>query len=236
MQFVGQIINIDGISIEVIRKAMKTIRFTVYPPDGRVRVSVPKRLSERAVRAAITEKLDWIFAKRAELALRPRRLDFSFITGEEHFFLGRKHRLLINFSCSDLGVLLEGDRIVMRVLPRMNFIDRRDLLSDWYRSELRLVLPSITAKWEAITGLQASYYGIRSMKTRWGSCNPHARRIWLNLDLIQKPRACLEYVVLHELVHFWISNHGADFTRRMDYFMPGWRRHRAVLNDELCDF
>ncbi len=100
----------------------------------------------------------------------------------------------------------------------------------WYRERLRELVPPLLAKWEPILGAHAADWRIKKMKTKWGACSVNARRIWLNLELAKKPARCLEYLVVHELVHLVERRHNDVFTQMMNQHLPLWRQRRQELN------
>jgi predicted metal-dependent hydrolase len=103
-------------------------------------------------------------------------------------------------------------------------------MKEWYRKQLKAKIPDLLQKWEAIIGVKANAWAVKQMKTKWGACNIEAKRIWLNLELAKKPLICLEYIIVHELVHLMQRNHNDKFIAYMDKYMPKWRLHRDELN------
>ena len=103
-------------------------------------------------------------------------------------------------------------------------------LKEWYRPILKAKIAELLPALEAQTGLYCSEWRVKDMKTRWGSCNITKKRIWLNLKLVQYPPECLEYVILHELIHLKVPNHSADFYAELDQYMPDWQMRRKILN------
>jgi predicted metal-dependent hydrolase len=118
----------------------------------------------------------------------------------------------------------------MQVRPGTDRDKREQLLNDWYRRRLKELMPDLIIKWQPIIGVQVADWGIKKMKTRWGSCNTRDHRVWLNLELAKKAPRCLEYVLVHELVHLRESHHNDRFKALMDLFMPQWRQYREELN------
>lgn len=224
-------IEIGGIAVEVLRKEIKHLHVGVYPPKGRVRVAAPRHLGDEAVRLAVVSRLGWIRRKQKEFAEQDRQSQREVVTGESHYFLGRRYLLNVKKRDGPTGVRLVGKASIELRLPPSHDADQRDLvLQRWYRRQLRELLPPLLTKWEPRVGKAASDVRIKKMKTRWGSCNATARRIWLNLELIKKPVSCLEYVLVHELVHLHERHHNDRFLEWMDALMPTWRVHREDLN------
>ena len=227
----GHRIDVRGTPVEVVRKDIKHLHVGVYPPSGRVRVAAPLRLDDNAVRLAVISRLGWIRRKQAEFEQQDRQSQRQFVTGESHYFEGRRYRLDVIKSDSPPTVrLLNNTRMELSVRPGADRDKREAVLHRWYRGRLRGRLPALLAKWEPKVGERAAEVRIRKMKTRWGACNSDARRIWLNLELVKKPVSCLEYIVVHEMVHLIERHHNEKFRGLMDRLMPRWRLHRDELN------
>ncbi len=226
-----QHIDVGGIAVEVVRKEIRNLHIGVYPPSGRVRVAVPLRLDDEAVRLAVVSRLGWIRRKQKEFAKQDRQSQREMVTGESHYFQGRRYLLEVLECAGRPGVRLASNTTMeLRVPPTFDRDQRDAVLQRWYRRQLRDLLPPLLAKWEPRVGETVADVRIRRMKTRWGSCNSAARRIWLNLELIRKPVTCLEYVLVHEMVHLCERRHTDRFQERMETLMPTWRTHRDELN------
>ena len=231
-------IEIRGIEVEIVRKDIKHLHLGVYPPEGRVRVAAPLRLDDDAVRLAIISRLAWIRRKRAEFQGQDRQSRREFVTGESHYFEGRRYRLDVVVSNGPTGIRLRDNAwMEMRVRPSAVRNAREAILYKWYRQRLHERIPEMVAKWEPKIGVTVTEWRIRRMKTRWGTCNQEAGRIWLNSELAKKPVSCLEYVVVHEMIHLIERGHNERFRRTLDKVMPGWRirldeLNRAYLADE----
>jgi hypothetical protein len=224
-------IDVGGIAVEVVRKEIKNLHVGVYPPAGRVRVAAPLRLDDAAVRLAVVLRLGWIRRKQKEFAGQDRQSQREMVAGESHYFQGRRYLLDVTECGCRPGVRLASHtKIELRVLPTCDRDQRDAVLQRWYRRQLRALLPPLLAKWEPRVGETVGEVRIKRMRTRWGSCNADARRIWLNLELIKKPVACLEYVLVHEMVHLLERHHTERFQKWMDRLMPTWRLHRDELN------
>ncbi len=114
--------------------------------------------------------------------------------------------------------------------PETSAEQREQVLQQWYRKQLKVLIPSLLEKWQLVLGVQVAKWGIKRMKTKWGACTIKARRIWINLELAKKPVQCLEYIIVHELVHLLERHHNDRFRKLMDQFMPQWRLHQEELN------
>lgn len=217
--------------MEVVRKAIKNLHLGVYPPAGRVRVAVPTRVDDEAIHLAVISKLDWIRRQQARFAEQPRQSQREMVSGESHFFQGRRYRLRVIEENSTPRVRLKGNTALeLYAQPDTDAAKREAILNEWYRRELKTLLPDLIAKWEPVVGVQVAEWGIKKMKTKWGACNLTARRIWLNLELAKKQPQCLEYILVHEMVHLLERHHNDRFRELMNRFMPQWRLYRDELN------
>lgn len=224
-------IEIGGIRVEIVRKDIKNLHLGVYPPYGRVRVATPHRLDDEAVRLAVVSKLAWIRRRQKEFESQPRESERELITGESHYFRGRRYRLDVVEEDAPPAVRLRNNKTMeLRVRPGSTCATRAEVLRRWYREQLREHLPCLIARWEAQVGVKVAEVRIKKMKTNWGTCNVEARRIWLNLELVKKPPGCIEYILVHEMVHFLERHHNDRFRELMDRAMPQWRLHRDALN------
>jgi hypothetical protein len=224
-------INVAGIKVEVVRKAIMHLRITVYPPDGRVRLAVPSWAGEEAIRLAVVERLAWIKGHREKFAGQVSQPECAMTKGETHWFLGKKYKLAIREVPEREGVAIKGsDTMELTLRAGTDVAHRQDILDRWYRKQLRLEIAPLIAKWEPELGVKAASWGVRKMKTRWGSCNVKARRLWFNLELAKKPPECLEYVVVHELAHLLERRHDARFKALLTLHLPQWRQIKKQLN------
>lgn len=224
-------ITISGLVVDIVRKDIKNLHLAVYPPSGRIRVAAPLRVDDEAVRLFTISKLGWIKRQQAKFVGQERQPAREFVSGESHYFQGNRYLLNVMYQDGPPRVLVRNKtRLDLVVRSGSDTAQRERVLLHWYRRQLKQVLPALLAHWEAVVGVQVAEWGIKQMKTKWGSCNIGARRIWLNLELIKKPVHCLEYVVVHELVHLLERRHNARFTAYMNRFMPQWQLYRDELN------
>jgi predicted metal-dependent hydrolase len=194
-------------------------------------VAAPLRLGDEAVRLAVISKLGWIRRQQQGFEQQDRQSRREMVTGESHFFAGRRYRLKVIEQNGIPAVSVSNARtMLLRVRPGATQKDREAVLHRWYRHRLREQLPALLAKWEPKVGVKVRELRIKRMKTRWGTCNQVAKRIWLNLELAKKAPACLEYILVHEMVHFHYRYHDSLFKAEMDRLMPQWRSHRQTLN------
>lgn len=224
-------INVRGISVEVVRKAIKNFYIGVHPPNGHVRVSAPLHFDEDAIRVAVITRLAWIRKKQAEFAKQARQPQREFVTGESHYFEGRRYRLdVLEQDCPPKVWLPNNTKIALSVRPGSDQDKREAVMHCWYRQHLRAQVPLLLAKWEPKMDVTVNEVRIKRMKTLWGSCNIGVKRIWLNLELAKKPKSCLVYVLVHEMVHLLEPHHNDRFRELMDRFLPQWRTYRDTLN------
>ena len=226
-----QRIEVRGIPVEVVRKDIKNLHLGVYPPGGRVRVAAPLRHDDEAVRLAVISRLGWIRRRQREFEQQDRQSEREMVTGETHYVWGRRYRLNVMEHEGPPVVSLSSNSVLsLWVRPRVARREREAVLLRWYRRILRAQIPMLIAKWEPAVSVSVADWGIRRMKTRWGTCNARARRIWLNLELAKKPPSCLEYILVHEMVHLLEPRHNDRFTAHLDVLMPQWQVRRTQLN------
>lgn len=225
------ILRVQNERVEVVRKSIKHLHLAVYPPKGRIRVSAPLRVDDDTVRLAVAARFGWIRRQRAGLTDQVRQSAREVVSGESHYVGGRRYRLQVIDSRGPAALALRsGRRLEMRTRTGTDERSRQQLLDRWYRTRLRMEAEALLAHWSAVLGVKPSAWGIRRMKTRWGTCNTDARSLWINLELAKKPSESLEYIVVHELAHLIERRHNARFSRLMDSFLPDWRIRRDVLN------
>ena len=225
-------ITVSGIEVQVVRKAIRNLHLGVYPPNGRVRVAAPYRVSDEAVRLAIVTRLGWIKRQQAKFAAQPRQTKREIVSGESHYFMGARYRL--NVIEHDGAPKVAADRnktLTLQVRKGSTVEQRKEVLNQWYRKELKALIPALLEQWQPLMGVHVNEWGVKRMKTRWGTCNPRAKRIWLNLELAKKPPACLEYIVIHELAHMIEKSHGDRFIALMDKHLPQWRVRQQELKE-----
>jgi len=224
-------ITVNDLAVDVVRKDIKNLHLAVYPPDGRVRVAAPLLVDDEAVRLAVISRLAWIRRQQGKFAQQERQSAREYVSGESHYYLGRRYLLNVVYRAGVPGVAMRNNTTLdLFVRPGSDTAQRERVLFTWYRRQLKQLIPPLVAKWEAIIGVEVAEWRVKQMKTRWGACNPEARRIWLNLELIKKPASCVEYIVVHEVVHLLERRHNEQFTAYMDKFLPHWRLLRDELN------
>jgi len=225
--------TVGGLRVDVVRKPIKNLHLGVYPPHGRVRVAAPLAVSDDAVRLAVVTRMSWIKRQRAKFDAQPRQSGRAYVSGESHYFLGQRFRLNVTYGAPAGHVHIRNSRSIQ--LDVRNNSDqplRERVFLGWYRKELRERATPLVEKWSTKLDIPLPTWGIKRMKTKWGTCNIESRRIWLNLELIKKPPQCLEYIVVHELMHFFERHHSDRFVALMDSALPNWRALRDELNSE----
>lgn len=233
MNINSHVITVSDIPVEVIRKGVKNLHLGVYPPEGRVRVTVPKNITDDNVRLAVISRLVWIRKQQAEFRAQPRQTERQYISGESHYFEGKRFLLdVVERQGKHEVALTNNAKLVLYVKAGTSVDNRARVFNDWYRSQLKQKLPDLVDKWQTKAGRSANHIQIKRMKTRWGSCNIHAKRILLNLELAKKPPECLEYILVHELIHLYERKHNENFMGHLDRCMPNWRHVRDVLKSE----
>lgn len=225
-------IQLGDVAVDLVFKDIKNLHLSVYPPTGRVRVSAPSQMNIETIRAFLISKLAWIRQHQVKLGNQERETPREYLDRESHYLWGR--RLLLDISLSDHKPYVELAHKTIRVGATVDSSqgDLATLLDDFYRKELRKAAEILQIKWQKIIGVEINQIFIQRMKTQWGSCNPTKRNIRLNLELAKKPEACVEYIFLHEAIHFLEPTHGARFVALMDRYMFNWRLIKQQLNDE----
>ncbi len=224
-------LEVSDITVDVVRKDIKNVHLSVYPPDGRVRLAVPLHIDDEAARLGVIDRLGWIRKQQRELEAQPRQTKREMVTGESHYVWGERCLLNIVRHTGPNRVHKSGPkRLDLYCRPDADAGKRREILNTWYRKEVKDRVPSLVNEWTPKMEVDLADWGVKQMKTKWGSCNTGARRIWVNAELAKKPPACLEYIVVHEMVHLLERHHTDRFRALMDRHLPRWRHLRAMLN------
>jgi predicted metal-dependent hydrolase len=224
-------LELGDISVDVQFKDIKNVHLSVNPPTGRVRISAPERMSLDTVRVFAISKLDWIRTQQRKLMAQEREAPREFLERESHYLWGKRYLLELRIAKGKPKVDITHKKIVISsptVVPQ----DRlRTLMDEHYRAVLREKASELVAQWESRLEVQVNQLFIQRMKTKWGSCNPSNRNIRVNLDLAKKAPECLEYILVHEMMHFFVPNHGPKFVELMDRYVPQWRQVQKRLNE-----
>lgn len=229
-------ILVANIPIEVVKKKIKNMHLSVLPPDGKVRVSAPETLSDESIIMFVRTKVGWIRKQQEKFEQQPRQSERQYVSGETLYVWGKQYFLQVEYSYRGNSLVLSGDNAILTVRKESTAKQRETFVNEWYRTLLKAEVEKYLPKWERITGLKCSSWQSKYMTTKWGTCNTSTHKIWLNLQLAKKPIECLEYVILHELAHLKVKNHGSEFVAILDQYMPYWREYKKQLNDSKLDY
>lgn len=223
---------VGDIEVEIARKPIKNLHLGVYPPNGRVRVAAPPSVNDEAIRLAVVTRMGWIKRQQAKFAAQARQSERAYVSGETHYHFGTAYRLRVVSRAGAARAKIVGDRLELSVPSGSDRDFRERALQRWQRNQLRERLEPLVEQWAEVLGVPTPEFGIKRMRTKWGSCSCSANRIWVNLEMVKKPPACIDYLVLHEVAHLIDRSHGEDFIALLDRNMPRWRVIRAELNKE----
>ena len=223
-------VQLGNIMVDVVLKDIKNVHLSVYPPMGRVRISAPKRMSIDTLRVFAISKLDWIKQQQRKLWEQERETPREYLDRESHFVWGKRYLLKVTENNSAPEVDLKRNILLLRIRPGSSEDKKQAALEEWYREQLKAAVPPVIAKWESLLGIKVKRFFVQRMKTKWGSCSHRAGSIRLNTELAKKPPECLEYIVVHEMIHLLEPTHNSHFIALMDRFMPKWQFQRQELN------
>ena len=223
-------IELGGVVLDVIKKNIKNIHLSVYPPTGRVRLAAPARMKLDTIRLFAISKLGWIRQQQKKLREQERESPREYLDRESHYVWGRRVLLTLVEADGPASVQLRHSKLLVSVRPGTGEAAREAILANWYRQILKAEAAPLIATLAPRLKIAVNGFYVQQMKTRWGSCNPTAGTIRLNTELAKKPKVCLEYIVVHEVSHLLEPTHGPRFIALMDRFMPAWRETRALLN------
>jgi predicted metal-dependent hydrolase len=223
-------IALGEITVDVLQKDIKNIHLSVYPPNGKVRISAPLGLSVDTIRVFAISKLGWIKQQQRKLRSQERETPREYLERESHYVWGKRYLLHVVEVNEPPGVELMPSRMLLRVRPGTAQENVEAIVDAWYRKQIKESALPLIAKWEPLLGVKVQKLFVQQMKTKWGSCNPPSASIRLNTDLAKKPRECLEYIVVHEMVHLLEPTHNKHFVALMDRYMPKWQFYRQSLN------
>jgi len=223
-------IVVNGIPIDVVRKAIKNLHLAVYPPEGRVRIATPLNVDDEAVKLFAISKMSWIKNNQAKYRNQQRQPERKYISGESHYFNGQRYILNVVHHTGNPKVSIRNKKYI-ELLVKSDYTQeqRENVLTNWYRKSLKEKIPALVEKWQKIVGVEVAEWEVKKMKTKWGTCNRTAKRIWLNLDLVKKPVEVIEYILVHELVHLLERYHNKRFYGFLSQFLPDWK----ILKEEL---
>lgn len=227
--------NIDGLEIEVERKPIKNMHLSVYPPDGRVHLSLPDYLTDADARSYVISKWSWIKKQQADIASQARQTEREYVSGENHYFFGSRYILKVVYTTSGANsVEVHGDSMTMKVRKGSSVERKAELMNEWYREHLKEYIGTLMDKWTTKLEETDVTWQIKIMKTQWGSCGTKRRTLLFNLELARVPKECVEYVVVHELTHLRVQNHSKVFETLLTQRLPNWRNRRKELNEFIA--
>lgn len=223
-------IQLNEISIKIIRKNIKNTHLSVYPPNGRVVLVTPRKIRFEVARAYAISKIKWIRTQQSRIRNQVREFPRKFIDRESHQLWGRYYLLKVNYKNEKPKVLLSNKNIVLTVRPGFGKIKKAKVINDWHKMLLHSFIPILIKKWEKKLNVKVSSYFLQKMKTRWGSCNKISRSVRFNTELVKKPKDLVEYIVVHEMVHLIEPKHNDRFIKILSKYYPQWQEARAELN------
>ena len=229
-------ISVGGIDVQVDRKEIKNIHIGVYPPHGRVRIAAPVNIDNEAVRLAVVSKLAWIKKQVRHFQEQPRQTKREMVSGESHYFLGKRYLLEVIYGYMRHEVVLRHSVIELHVRTGTSTENRLKLINEWYRKQLHTIIQDLVPKWGNRIGVEITSWNIKKMRTKWGSCNIDKKSVLLNLNLARTPVECIEYIVVHELVHLLERHHNDNFKVHMDRLLPEWKQCRDILNKSILSY
>jgi predicted metal-dependent hydrolase len=223
-------IKLGEIEAEITFKEIKNVHLSVHPPLGRVRIAAPSHMKLDTVRVFAISKLGWIKQQQRKLAAQERETSRDYVNRESHYVWGKRMLLTVVEKDQPPSVTVRVNKMVLSVRQGADRGQRHDILERWYREQVRSEVPKLIERWEKHLGVKVERFFVQRMKTRWGSCNPATASIRFNTDLARKPIQCLEYIVVHEMMHLLEPTHNARFIALMDRYMPQWQERRQLLN------
>ncbi|MCL1812703.1 MAG: M48 family metallopeptidase [Treponema sp.] len=227
----GKIV-IDDIDIHFEKKPIKNMYLRIKATDGKVKMTVPVSASEEDIKKFVLLKISWIKKRRKKLADKPRPVELNYVTGETLWLLGKQYPLNVQHGSVNT-VFVNEPEIILQLRNNTTKTSRAKIIEEWYRDVLKKIVPVVLEKWEKTIGVKITEWKIQNMRTKWGTCNIRERRIVLNLHLAKRSPDCLEFVIIHELIHLLEKSHGAQFKQYMDVYCPNWKNIRKSLASNL---
>ena len=225
-----EMLQLGNLAVDVVFKDIKNVHLSVHPPSGRVRIAAPHRMKIDTVRLFAISRLGWIKQQQTRLREQEREPPREYIDRESHYVWGKRYLLEVVEGDHAPSVELRHNRLVLRLRAETGEEKRQAILERWYREQVKDALPELLTKWQPLLNVTVARIFVQRMRTRWGGCNPETHNIRLNTDLAKKPRECLEYIVVHEMLHLLEPTHNARFLALLNHFMPRWQFYRETLN------
>lgn len=229
-------IVISGIPIDIQKKNIKNMHLQIKPPDGHVVISAPLSMDDKAIEVYARTNLSWIKKQIEKFQQQPRSAKRQYVSGETMYIWGKQYYLSFVPDAQKNSFEIQGDKVILSMREDSTVKQRENYVREQYRSLLKVEIERLLPKWEQITALHCESWQTKYMVTRWGTCNTEKKKLWFNLQLAQKPIECLEYVILHELIHLRERTHNSTFIAYMDMYMKNWRAVRKELNDSRLDY
>lgn len=226
--------EIDGVFVEVSSKDIKTIRLSVCRPDARVKVSVPQRVPLAFVQQFVFQKMDWIKLQQQKIRALKIVPPVQYQDDEIHQVWGKSFSMKL-IPSKRMKVEIKDENVLLFTPPDASIAKKEGAIVRWHKTLLRDEIETLLAKWQPVMGVKASSFLMQKMKSRWGTCNVRTHVIRLNSQLAKKHPDCLEYVLVHELVHLLEASHNARFKSLMSQFMPDWPQRKAKLAELPVD-
>lgn len=223
-------LKLGDLSVVVVRKDIKNIHLSVYPPKGSVRISAPDHMDLETIRLFAIAKVGWIRRQQEKILAQERETAREFLDRESHYLWGKRYLLRVEEVDAAPSVRCTPRTLVLSCRPGSGVEKKQTVLEGWYREQLHKRIPELIATWEPRLQVKVVRYHLQRMKTKWGSCSPESASIRLNTELAKKPSGCLEYIVVHEMVHLLEPTHNPRFRTLMDLHYPNWRQARDQLN------
>ena len=225
--------KISEFEIEVERKAIRNIHLSVYPPNGKVHVSVPENETDEELRMFLFSKLSWMREQVAAIQKQERQDTREYVTGENHYLFGQRYLLKVIPCDEKAHVLLNAKFLEMHIRPDASMERRAEVLNAFYRERLRVVLSVRLVQWGGKLGenVDTFSWSIIKMNKQWGSCITEKRKIQFNLLLARVPLHCIDYIVVHEICHLKVHRHDKLFIKLLNQAMPEWRNLKKELDD-----
>jgi predicted metal-dependent hydrolase len=227
-------ILVSDVPVEVEQKNIKNMHLYVKPPAGNVVVSAPTLVSKKAIENFVRSHIGWIKKQQEKYAMQPRQTPRQYVSGETYYIFGKQYYLVFKNSKNN-SFKLDGDTLILEMKDISTTLQRETYFRKQCRKLLKQQLDQFVPKWEETIHLSCESYHIKYMTTKWGTCNSKEKRIWINLQMVEKPLFCLDYVILHELIHLKIENHGKDFVEMMNKYMTTWKDVQKELNECVLD-
>ncbi|MEY4505086.1 MAG: hypothetical protein RL154_1383 [Pseudomonadota bacterium] len=225
-------ITVSGLEIVIERKDIKNLHIGVYPPNGKIRVAIPLRLNDEAVRLAVISRLSWLKKQQQSFLNQPRQSTREMVSGESHYLFGKRYLLDVIYTNKKCAISIKHSKLELAVKENTTGENRLKILEKYYRENLTIELDRLIAKWQTEIGIKIDSWKIQKMKTKWGSCNIKAKRLLFNLELAKAPIDSIEYIVVHEMLHLLERHHNDNFKSLLSKCINDWQSRKDGL--KLC--